>query len=389
MTSDNPFSPESSPRVRLLIGTKKGAFTLTSSPARATWTLSEPTFLGSMVHHYVADPRSPQTLLIAARTGHLGPTLFRSLDGGATWLEAVKPPAFPKVQAGGRVVKHTFWLTPGHASEPGVWYAGTSPQGLFRSEDSGNTWEGVTGFNDHPMRKAWCGGDQDGTPDGPMLHSINIDPRDPKHMLIGMSGGGVFESWDQGVDWKPLNRGCAADFNPEPDPEFGHDPHCMMMHPQNPDRLYQQNHCGIYRMDRPKQDQGEPRWIRIGDNMPREVGDIGFPIAAHPRNQDMIWVIPMDGTSVWPRTSPGGRPSVYHSRDAGESWVRQDQGLPSRGWLTVLRQALTHDRLDPLGLYFGTTTGEVWGSINEGASWQCLIQHLPQIYAVEHQEVVG
>lgn len=376
--------PQSSEhRVRLLLGTKKGAFTITSSPGRRDWTRSEPIMLGSVIHHLVADPRAPQTLLMAARTGHLGPTLFRSLDGGQSWQEAVRPPAFPKRAEQGRVVHHTFWLAPGHASEPGVWYAGTSPQGLFRSEDSGNTWEEVSGFNDHPMRATWCGDGQDGTPDGPMLHSIQIDPRDPKHMYIGMSGGGVFETCDGGADWAPLNRGCAADFNPEPDPEFGHDPHCVLLHPLNPDRLYQQNHCGIYRMDR-----ADARWIRIGDNMPREVGDIGFPVAVHPRLVDILWVVPMDGTDVWPRTSPGGRPSVYCSRDAGQTWIRQDQGLPERAWFTVLRQALATDTCASVGLYFGTTSGEVWGSVDEGSSWQCLAQHLPPIYSVEVQELM-
>src|SRR5262249_16465298 len=146
----------------------------------------------------------------------------------------------------------------GHASEPGVWYAGTSPQGLFRSEDHGVTWQSVSGFNDHPMRRAWTGGEQDGTPDGPKMHSVIIDPRDRNHMYIGMSSGGVFESTNRGADFHPLNRGCEAVFLPDPNAEFGHDPHCVRLHPLQPDRLYQQNHCGIYRMDRPSNE-----WIRI------------------------------------------------------------------------------------------------------------------------------
>ncbi len=137
-------------------------------------------------------------MLMAARTGHLGPTVFRSTDGGQNWTEATRPPAFAKAPEGetGRVVDHVFWLTPGHATEPGTWYAGTSPQGLFRSTDHGASWESVAGFNDHPMRRDWTGGEQDGTPDGPKLHSILVDPRDPKHLYIGMSSGGVFESTD-------------------------------------------------------------------------------------------------------------------------------------------------------------------------------------------------
>jgi hypothetical protein len=288
------------------------------------------------------------------------------------------------------VVDHVFWLTPGHASEPSVWYAGTSPQGLFRSEDGGDTWESVTGFNDHPMRATWTGGLGDGTPDGPKMHSINIDPRDPNHMYIGMSSGGVFESMDKGADWKPLNAGCAADFIPVPDPEYGHDPHCMRLHPLEPDILYQQNHCGIYRMDRrsagPRSE--DARWVRIGEKMPKSVGDIGFPMVLHPRDPDTVWVFPMDGTQVWPRTAPGGKPAAYVTRNGGKTWKRLDEGLPTeQAWFTVFRQAMTADMRDPVGIYFGTTCGEVWAGANEGEKWNCIARHLPQIYAVEAAEV--
>jgi photosystem II stability/assembly factor-like uncharacterized protein len=360
-----------------LIATRKGLWTLASDDTRRTWKIAGPKFLGHIVHHATLDPRDGRTLLAAARTGHLGPTVFRSLDNGRTWVEATRPPAF---EAGsGRVVDHAFWLTPGHASQPGVWYAGTSPQGLFRSADGGATWDGVAGFNAHPQRKAWCGGDQDGTPDGPKLHSILIDPRDPAHMYIGMSSGGVFESTDAGADWKPLNRGVRAVFLPEPDAEYGHDPHCVRFAGGNPDRLYQQNHCGIYRLDRP-----EMRWQDIGVGMPKSTGDIGFPVVVHPHDAETLWVFPMDGSDVWPRTSPGGKPAVYRSRDGGRTWKRQADGLPkAQAWWTVKRQAMTADRCATTGIYFGTTSGEVWGSRDEGRTWKCLARHLPHIYAVE------
>ena len=164
------------------------------------------------------------------------------------------------------MVSHVFWLEPGHASQPGVWYAGTSPEGLFRSEDGGDTWESVAGLNEHPMYFEWAHPEdpQATTPDGALLHSIQIDPRDPQHLYIGLSGGGggVFESSDGGADWRPLNQGCEASFLPDPYPEFGQDPHCVRLHPLAPDVLYQQNHCGIYRLERPAE-----RWERIGDNM--------------------------------------------------------------------------------------------------------------------------
>jgi hypothetical protein len=184
--------------VRVFVGTRKGLWTLTSDGARRSWKLAGPTMLGCIVHHVMQDPRKPKRVLMASRTGHLGPTIFRSANRGKTWKEASKPPAFPKAAKGkqGWVVDHTFWLTPGHAGEPGVWWAGTSPQGLFRSADDGDTWEGVPGFNENPMREKWFGGLKDMTPDGGKMHSILVDPRDKDHMYLGMSGGGVFESSD-------------------------------------------------------------------------------------------------------------------------------------------------------------------------------------------------
>lgn len=362
----------------LLVGTRKGAWWVAADAERRSWSVTGPMFLGHIVQHVVLDPRDRRTLLVAARTGHLGPTVFRSDDVGRTWREAGRPPAFAPEDALGRSLRATVWLSPGHADEPGVWYAGGSPQGLFRSEDGGDTWEPFAGWNDHPMWATWAEWPDEGTPDGSMLHSVIVDPRDAAHLYIGLSGGGVFESVDGGTDWAPLNQGSVATFFPDPESEFGHDPHCIRLHPLRPDRLYQQNHCGIYRMERP-----EGRWIRIGDNMPRDVGDIGFPIELHPRDPDTAWVFPMDGTDVWPRTSPEGRPAVYRTSDAGASWVRGDAGLPARGWLTVKRQAMTVDGLDPVGVYFGTTGGEVWGSADEGASWAPIISHLPEIYSVE------
>ena len=362
----------------LLVGTRKGVWILEGDEGRKQWRSSEPHFLGHIAQHVMLDPRDGRTLLAAMRTGHLGPTVFRSTDMGATWKEASRPPAFAQGDPLKRSLNAVFWLTPGHASEPGVWYAGGSPQGLFRTEDAGDTWAPVSGWNDHKMWETWCEWPVENTPDGSMLHSVIVDPRDPAHLYLGLSGGGVFESTDGADDWHPLNAGCAADFNPEPDPEFGHDPHCVRLHPMQPDRLYQQNHCGIYRIDRPSD-----RWERIGDNMPRDVGDIGFPIELHPRDPNTAWVFPMDGTDVWPRTSPDGKPAAYVTRDAGASWTRLDKGLPARAWLTVKRQAMTVDDRDPVGVYFGTTCGELWASTDEGESWTCIASHLPEIYSVE------
>jgi len=370
-------------KISLLIGTRKGAFILSSDEGRKEWKLSEPIFLGHIVYHLVSDPRNRKHLVMAAKTGHLGPTVYYSHDYGKTFVESSSPPKFASAdnEENGKAVENVFWVSVGHESEPGVWYAGTSPPGLFRSENNGGTWAPVTGFNDHPKYSEWMG--QGATPGGQMVHSVNVNPNNKNHMYVGVSVGGVFETVDQGKKWAPLNKGIAADFIPDPNVEYGHDPHCVVVHPAKPERLYQQNHCGIYRLDRP-----DSTWIRIGDNMPREIGDIGFPIVVHPSNPDMAWVFPMDGTTVWPRTSPDGKPCVYLTKDAGASWIRQDKGLPSsKAYFTVKRQAMVNDFAKPLGLYFGTSQGEVWASDDEGASWKCLVSYLPEIYSLSIMEI--
>jgi hypothetical protein len=372
---------------QLYIATRKGIWIATANADRTSWSLSQPTFLGQQVHHVVLDPRDRKTLLAASRQWHLGPTVFRSTDGGKTFKEAVNPPQFPKGEPRARAVDHVFWLTPSNASEPDVWYAGTSPKGLFRSDDQGVTWAPISGFNDHPEQIKWVGGDKDETPDGGKLHSILVDPRDAKHLYLGMSGGGIFESRDRGESWSPLNSGVAMDFAPKKEDgseyPYGHDPHCMVLHPQRPDRLWHQNHCGLYKLDR---DRGE-RWERVGDNLPKDVGDIGFPVVVHPREVDTAWVFPMDGGGDWPRTPPGGKPAVFMTRDGGKQWQRQDEGMPKeQAWWTVKRQAMCTDERDPIGLYFGTTSGEVWASANQGASWHCIARHLPHIFSVTSGE---
>lgn len=369
------------PRLLLLVGTRKGLFILASDAARREWSIDGPYFLGEVVNHAVLDPRDHRTMLAAVKAGHLGPTVYRSDNAGKSWKEAKTPPAFPKAAPGeqGESVSHVFWLTPGHASQEDRWYAGTSPSGLFVSEDGGRNWSDVRGFNAHPDRRKWIGQPNEGPPDGATLHSLHVDPFDPMHLYIGLSAGGVFESRDDGESWTPLNAGCAADFLPDPDAPYGHDPHCLRVHPKARDVVYQQNHCGIYRLDR-----AASRWNRIGRNMPKDIGDIGFPLTLHPRDPDRAWVFPMDGGTVWPRMPIGGKPAVYATRDGGASWQRQDRGMPTEhGWFTVKRQAMGADTLEPLGLYFGTTSGEVWASFDEGASWKSLQAHLPHIYSIE------
>ncbi len=389
-TAKKPTTKARGPKPRgnggplLLVATRKGAWMFKGDTARRKWETDGPHFLGQIIHHLVLDPRAGRTLLAAASTGHLGPTMFRSTDFGRHWTEAKAPPAFPKAANGkGRSVNHTFWLTPGHHSEPGVWYAGTSPQGLFRSENGGDSWAPVSTVNDNPDFQSIWGDDQGGTPNGPTIHSLNVDPRDANHLYFGMSSGGVHESKDGGKSWRLLIDGMEVVEGFDPKNIAFHDPHCVRLCPSNPERLYQQNHCGIYRLDRP----GET-WTRIGKAMPKKVGDIGFPMVVHPRDDDTCWVFPMDGTMVWPRTSPDGKPAAYVTKNGGKTWKRLAAGLPeSQAWWTVKRQAMTGDGRDPVGLYLGNTQGELWASRDEGESWRPIARHLPEIYAVEAAEV--
>ena len=374
------------PRKQLvLVATRKGAWLFHGDAARKTWRADGPHFLGHIIHHLVLDPRDGKTLLAAASTGHLGPTIFRSTDMGKSWKEATRPPDFKKVpenQSGGqkgRSVDHTFWLTPAHPNEPGVWYAGTSPQGIFRSEDGGLTWSEVYRLDDDPRFRGFIGDEQGGTPNGPKMHSIIVDPRDPKHLYFGMSSGGVHETLDGGKSWTPLLEGMEVVAGFDASNIGFHDPHCVRMCPSNPDRLYQQNHCGIYRIDRPGK-----TWKRIGKTMPKKIGDVGFGIVVHPRDDNRAWVLPMDGQTVWPRTSIKGQPAVFGTSNGGKSWQRLDRGLPkSQAWWTVKRQAFAADGGEPVGLYFGTTSGELWASRDQGGAWNCIARHLPEIYAVE------
>ncbi|MEE8438157.1 MAG: hypothetical protein V3S07_01105, partial [Micropepsaceae bacterium] len=370
-----------SSKVVVLVATRKGAWLYRSDTARKAWRADGPHFLGHIVHHMVLDPRDGKMLLAAARTGHLGPTIFRSTDKGCNWKEAKKPPAFAKARKGEtpRAVDHVFWLAPAHKDEANVWYAGTSPQGLFRSTDGGKSWAPFSSLNNNPKYFSWMGGVQDGTPDGPKLHSITVDPRDRAHIYIAMSGGSVHETIDGGKNWSPLVDGLEVVDGLDAANIAFHDPHCVRICPSNPDRLYQQNHCGIYRLDRP-----ETKWRRIGKNMPKRVGDIGFPMVVHPRDDNTAFVFPMDGTTVWPRTSPEGRPAVFATHNGGKTWKRRASGLPQRdAWWTVKRQAMSADSKNPLGLYFGTAGGELWMSRNEGKSWKTIARNLPEIYAVE------
>jgi len=364
--------------VRIAIGTKKGAFVLESHDNRNSWQLQDPILFGHVVYHFKPDNRNSEIALIATKTGHLGPTIFYSDDGCKTWKESAKPPKF-SITDNNRVVDFVFWLSSSNQVEPSTWYAGTSPYGLFKSEDNGRTWDEVESFYKDPLINMIIN-NCFGTPIGKLTHSININPQDPSIITLAMSTGGVVRSTNFGKSWEYLNKKVLAEFLPDQYPEYGQCVHNLQIHPINPNIMYQQNHCGVYRLNLEENDE----WIRIGENMPLDIGDSGFPLIIHPRDVDQIWVVPMDSTDVWPRTSVNGKPALYTTGDGGKSWVRQDSGFPEQNaWFTVMRQATAHDGRDPLGLYIGTKSGEIWASFNQGESWQCIQKNLPEIYSLE------
>jgi len=308
--------------------------------------------------------------LMAAQTKTHGPMIFKSVDFGMNWVPVKVPPKFST----SKTVAHIYRLTPGHTSEPNVWYAGTSPQGLFKSEDFGDTWQEVSGFNNHLQIDEWCGNSVSSTLKYEKIHSIMVHPQNARSLIIGMASGGVFESMDGGESWTSMNEGLLTTNISD---SLGRDPHLVVQHPMDPSRIYQQNQSGIFRLD-----VGRRVWEHIGAGI--DMGDIGFSLCVHPQDPNTLWVFPMEGTDIWSRVCTGGQPAVYCSKDGGDSWFRQDIGFPMwHAWFTVMSKAMVSDHYNSIGLYIGTTNGSIWHSDNEGNSWRQIITHLPKVYALE------
>jgi photosystem II stability/assembly factor-like uncharacterized protein len=253
---------------------------------------------------------------------------------------------------------------------PGGLLAGVEPAGLFRSTDGGQTWNHVSGLRDHPSRPEWQPG-----AGGLCLHSIVPHPTDANRIWVGISAVGAFATEDGGATWETRNHGVRADFYPDKYPEFGQCVHKLIRAAGEPERLFQQNHCGVYRSS-----DGGVTWDEITPGLPSQ---FGFPMVGHPRDGSTAWVIPMNGDDAG-RFMPEASAAVWRTSDAGSSWQRQSKGLPqSDAFLSVLREAMAVDRLDPAGVYFGTSNGELYGSRSEGEDWQLITEHLPGIWSVE------
>ncbi len=352
----------------ILAGTRKGLFLLRGDEDRREWKVNDPLLPGWEIFHAVVDPRDG-TLYACTNSFVYGATVHRSRDLGQTW-ERADELGLP--EESDLKLERTWHLEPGHESQPETLWLGGAPGVLFRSDDRGKTWEPVRGVVEHPTREQWNPG-----AGGMCCHSIQLDPSDANRLYIGISAAGVFRTDDRGESWSPANKGTAADFMPDPYPEVGQCVHKLLVHPSRPDRLWQQNHCGVYRSD----DRGES-WERLdGNGLP---SGFGFPIALHPREPDTAFVVPEEGAEN--RVTCNGRLGIYRTRDGGASWEERPQGLPTPAWSAVMRESMASDGLDPVGIYLGTQSGSVFVSPDEGESWVEAARQLPPILSVEVAE---
>ncbi len=328
-----------------------------------------PYFPGSAVYAIAYDGRAGRNRLWAGPTSmHWGGLLRTSDDFGRTWTNPEEANVkFP--EATGAALKQIWQIVPGRESEPDTLYCGVEPAALFVSRDAGQQWSLEEGLWNHPQRPRWEPGGG-----GLCLHTILLDPADAKRIRIAVSTGGMYVTEDGGANWRPSNDGVRAQFLPDKYPEFGQCVHKVVQSRRKPERMFLQNHWGLYRSD----DRGE-NWTDIANGVP---SDFGFPVAVHPEDPDCAWIVPLESDEF--RCTPEGKLRVYRTRDAGASWQPMTNGLPQHdAYETVLRDAMAADTLDPAGVYFGTRNGKLFGSADGGENWSTLADGLPAIVAVK------
>ncbi|WP_017610087.1 WD40/YVTN/BNR-like repeat-containing protein [Nocardiopsis xinjiangensis] len=365
--------------VRLLVGTRKGAFVLTSDSARKDWQIEGPYFGGWEVYHMVGSPADPDRVYAAPSMDWFGQVVQRSDDGGRTW-----EPVGNKFEYAGEVGTHPWydgtprpweftrvWHFEPSPDDPDTVYAGVQDAALFRTTDGGQSWQELDGLRTHATASGWNPG-----AGGLCLHTLLLDPRGNGRMFAGISAAGVFRSEDGGQNWTAANRGLLTDGIPDPDAEAGHCVHNLAMHPSRPDVLFMQKHWDVMRSD-----DGAEHWTEISGNLPT---DFGFPIAVHAHEPETVYVVPITSDSL--HYPPDGRLRVYRSRSGGREWEPLTDGLPQQDcYVNVLRDAMAVDTFDDCGVYFGTTGGQVYVSSDSGDSWTTAAHTLPSVLSVEVQ----
>src|SRR3954451_9107157 len=365
--------------VRVLVGTRKGAFVLTADGTRKDWSVSGPHFAGWEMYHLKGSPADPNRIYASQTSGWFGQLVQPSDDGGQKWSQvgsdftyqpeigehqwyAATPRPFE--------FKRVWHLEPS-ATDPDVVYAGVEDASLYRSDDGGQEWQELPALRQHGTAMQWQPG-----AGGMCLHTIILDPRDADRIFVAISAAGAFRSDDGGKSWLPINKGLESGGIPDPDAEVGHCVHNLAQHPSRPDTLFMQKHWDVLRTD----DAGD-KWHEISGNLPT---DFGFPIDVHAHEPETVYVVPITSDSL--HYPPEGKLRVYRSRSGGDEWEPLTKGLPQENcYVNVLRDAMAVDSLDECGVYFGTTGGQVYGSADSGDSWAPIVRDLPAVLSVEVQ----